>query len=121
MSLIEFIYDTGDAFLPENLKQLLSKNIVGTKSYLYLDGWSAVHFISGILAGFVFTKLSKKHIPLTDYYFSLFIFHTIWEMWQVAIGMSKTWVLFGHNAFMDTVFDTLCFLFGTFVYKNIFL
>ena len=121
MSLIQFMYDTGDAFLPETFIQFLSQNIVGSKSYVYLDGWSVVHFITGILAGFVFNKFSKNPTPSTEYYFSLFIFHTIWEMWQVAIGMSTTWVLFGHNAFMDTVVDTFCFLFGAFVYKNIFL
>ena len=25
------------------------------------------------------------------YYYNLFIIHTIWELWQILIGMTKIW------------------------------
>lgn len=117
-SFMDLIYNTGDAFLPTQFKNILSTTIIGSKSTIYVEGWSIMHFFMGILTAMIIAKYS---VYSYDYYLSLFIFHTLWELWQVAIGMSRPWVLLGHNGFMDTFIDTLCFLLGGFVYKNFIL
>ena len=60
--------------------------------------------LSGILTGFVLLKLFSK----TPYYLTGVLVHTLWELWQKFIGMTK-WDLRGA---IDTVMDTIMHLIG---------
>ncbi len=109
------IYNSGDFFLPTPIKKTLDKDIFGSsKNTLYFSGWSIVHFLSGVLVGYIYLYLgynSKKHI----YYYKLIIIHTIWELWQMLIGMSKPYNLTGPSNIVDTVFDTIYFMLGAYI------
>ena len=111
----KLIYNSGDVFLPEQVREILLKGIYfdNTKT-LYINGWTFVHFISGILCGYLYLYLNK---PIENYYFKLFIIHTIWELWQMLIGMSKPWKLTGNSNLLDTIVDTLVFMFGGYIIK----
>jgi hypothetical protein len=52
---------------------------------------------------------------LKFYYYNLFIIHTIWELWQILIGMSKPWKLTGHSNLIDIFVDTIVFMIGTYI------
>jgi hypothetical protein len=117
-NITTFLYNSGDVFLPETKKRFLSQNIIGTKDFIYIDGWSFVHMFSGVFVGFL---LNSKIQNTTDYYVDLFIIHTVWELWQCAIGGNQPWKLVGYNSLIDSVIDTIFFLIGGFLYRNFFL
>jgi hypothetical protein len=101
ISLNEIAYKSGDAFLPTTIKLYLYRYIVGNDHTLfYLNYWSVLHFLSGIAIAFV-TKS-----PMTA-----LLVHTLWELWQKAIGMT-TWNLRGA---IDTVVDTGLFMTGLYL------
>lgn len=117
----EMIYNSGDFFLPKPIKKLLDKNLYETKNYsFYISGWTFVHYFSGMLLGIYYLYLDKS---VQFYYYNLFIIHTIWELWQILIGMSKPWKLTGPSNLIDTFVDTIVFMLGTYItlqiYKNI--
>ena len=98
ISLKQAAYKSGDAFLPTTIKLYLYRYIVGNDHTLfYLNYWSVIHFLSGITLAF----LTKS--PMTA-----LLVHTLWELWQRAIGMTK-WNLRGA---IDTVVDTGLFMIG---------
>jgi hypothetical protein len=116
----EIIYNSGDVFLPKYLKQNLDKHFITTQNHsFYLNGWSFIHFLTGVLFGTIYLYFGK---PIEFYYFKLFIIHTIWELWQMLIGMSKPWKLTGDSNLIDTFVDTFLFMLGTYIvfiiYKN---
>ena len=48
----DIIYNSGDVFLPENVKNILGTDLIGnSKKTFYVSGWSIVHFINGIIIG----------------------------------------------------------------------
>ena len=112
------LYKSGDLFLPKNIRNLLETPIYGhyEKTSIYLTIWSIMHLISG-----TFTEL------LLRFYFQIepfkiriiigLIIHTIWEFWQIIIGMSNPFKLTGKNGLIDIVIDTIMFLIGTFIVK----
>lgn len=108
---MDLVYNSGDFFLPKPIKQMLDKHIYDTPTkLLYVNGWTFIHFISGILFGMLYLYLGKR----TDfyyYYYYLFIIHTIWELWQMLIGMTKIWELTG---IIDTLMDTFVFMLGAY-------
>ena len=54
------IYNSGDMFLPERLKYILSVDLFGnSKKTFYVSGWSIVHFINGMLFGYSYLYLNK--------------------------------------------------------------
>lgn len=118
----KIIYNSGDVFLPEPVKKILDKSIITTQNHsFYLNGWSIVHFLSGIIIGAIYLYLGK---PMEFYYFKMLVIHTIWELWQMLIGMSKPWKLTGDSNLIDTFVDTILFMLGTYVvlliYKNLY-
>jgi hypothetical protein len=109
----QIIYNSGDFFFPKFIKNILDKNIYITQNNsFYINGWSLLHCFSGMILGAVYLYLDKG---LNFYYYYLFIIHTIWELWQMLIGMSKPWKLTGDSNLIDTFVDTIFFMIGTYI------
>lgn len=111
-------YDSGDVFLPKPVKKILDTTILGSKTqtFWYIDGWTIMHFISGILFGYLYLKLEYD---IDKYYFKMFVLHTIWELWQTLVGMTEPTQLFGLNSLFDTIVDTFVFMIGTYIIRQI--
>jgi hypothetical protein len=116
MNIQNIIYSSGDVFLPENIKTILATDIIGTTTKtFYVSGWSIVHLINGIIIGCLYLYF-KGNIQF--YNFKLFIIHTIWELWQMLIGMSKPYKLTGRSNLIDTIIDTILFMSGAFIARK---
>ena len=51
----DIIYNSGDVFLPEKVKNILGTDLIGdSKKTFYVSGWSIVHFLNGILFGYLY-------------------------------------------------------------------
>lgn len=108
----EMIYNSGDFFLPKPIKTILDKNIYVNSNYsFYINGWTIIHFISGIIIGYLFYNTNC-------YFYKMFIIHSIWEFWQIIIGMSKPYNLKGDSNLLDLFIDTIVFMLGTYIIKN---
>ena len=114
------IFNSGDVFLPEPIKNFLSIFIYkypNTKKesnlIFYIQWWSIVHFISGIVVGFLYLYYGYQ---IQNYFLYMLIIHTLWEIWQVTIGMSKPYNLIGRNGLIDTITDTTLFMIGAYLY-----
>ena len=113
------IYNSGDMFLPERLKYILSVDLIGnSKKTFYVSWWSIVHFINGMLFGYSYLYLNKD---IKFYYYKLFILHSLWEMWQALIGMSKPYKLSGRSNLIDIVQDTIFFMVGAYIIRNFYM
>lgn len=111
--LQNIIYNSGDAFLPEKVKKILGTDLIGTsKKTFYISGWSIVHLINGIIIGYIYLYFKGDR---RLYMFKLFIIHTIWELWQMLIGMSNPHKLTGRSNIIDTIVDTLLFMVGAYI------
>ena len=113
--LKKIIYNSGDVFLPDNIKKKLSYDIIGSqKKTFYISGWSIVHFINGIIFGYLYLyfKYDKKY-----YIINLLTLHTMWEFWQIIIGMSRPYSLTGRSNLIDTFVDTILFMSGALITK----
>jgi len=112
----KLLYNSGDAFLPDNIKQKLTYDIIGShKKTFYISGWSIIHFINGIIFGYLYFYL---HYDKKYYIINLFILHTIWEFWQIIIGMSRPYSLSGRSNIIDTIVDTILFMIGAVITKT---
>ena len=108
------IYRSGDAFAPENIRRFLSQFIVGTNTSLfYLNYWSIIHFLSGVLCGFFLIHITRS---IKEYYGLGFLIHTLWETWQFVIGMSIYKGVNLPRQLIDTTVDTILFMVGMVVY-----
>ena len=115
IQLQNIIYNSGDIFLPEKIKNILGTDLLGnSKKSFYVSGWSIVHFVNGIIIGYLYLYF-KGDSRL--YIFKLLIIHTMWELWQMLIGMSKPYKLTGRSNLIDTVMDTLFFMSGAYVIR----
>jgi hypothetical protein len=107
------IYSSGDIFLPETVKRVLSRDILGSaEKTFYISGWSIIHFISGILFGYLYLYFKYD---IRSYALNMLILHTLWEVWQILIGMSKPYKLTGRSNIIDTLVDTLLFMGGAYI------
>ena len=112
-----YLYDSGDLFLTENWKKFLETPIIGTHNdSFYITYWSILHFISGIIFVLIFKYFNIQY----NIYLTGLIIHSLWELWQVIIGMSHPWKLKGHNNLVDIIVDTLFFMIGVYISKIIF-
>ena len=110
------IYNSGDVFLPEKIKKILGTDLIGTsKKTFYVSGWSIVHLINGIIVGYIYLYLKGDHKMYT---FKLLIIHTIWEFWQILIGMSKPYKLTGRSNLIDSIMDTIFFMLGAYIVRK---
>jgi len=115
IQLQNIIYNSGDIFLPEKIKNILGTDLLGnSKKSFYVSGWSIVHFVNGIIIGYLYLYF-KGDSRL--YIFKLLVIHTMWELWQMLIGMSKPYKLTGRSNLIDTVMDTLFFMSGAYVIR----
>lgn len=115
----KIIYNSGDVFLPESIKQSLDVFLYKSKNgTFYINGWTFIHLFSGVILGALYLYLGKR-IGFF-YYYNLLIIHTIWELWQMLIGMSKPWTLTGHSNLIDTFVDTFVFMFGAYISLQIY-
>lgn len=113
ISFHNIIYNSGDIFLPKKIKNLLEIAFIGsTKKTFYVSGWSIVHFINGIIFGYIYLYFKWDR---RLYFYNLFTLHNIWEFWQILIGMSKPYKLTGHNNLIDIIMDTIFFMLGTYI------
>lgn len=112
------MYNSGDVFLPGPIKKMLDYYIYTTpNNSFYINGWTFMHFFSGVIIGAIYLYLDKT---IHFYYLSLFIIHTIWELWQMFIGMAKPWKLTGHSNLIDTFVDTFVFMMGSYITMQIY-
>jgi hypothetical protein len=114
--LQNIIYNSGDAFLPEKIKNILGTDLIGTSSKtFYVSGWSIVHIINGIIIGYIYLYFTGDRRLYT---FKLFIIHTIWEFWQILIGMAKPYKLTGRSNLIDSIMDTIFFMLGAYIVRK---
>ena len=116
----EIIYSSGDVFLPEWVKSYLSTFLfkypnVKDDYVFYIQVWSIVHFVGGVVFGYFYLKLGGSTL---NYYYNALIVHTWWELWQITIGMSKPFNLIGRNGIVDIMVDTLLFILGAYLVKK---
>lgn len=112
-NLREIVYSSGDIFLPDNVKKFLSTDLIGSsKDTFYISIWSIVHFLSGIFVG-LFYFFMKWNVQ--TYMLNMFALHTIWECWQILIGMSNPYTLTGRGNLVDILIDTLVFMLGAYI------
>ncbi len=96
-----WIYRSGDMWLPKPIVKFLDTYILGDKhSLLYLNYWHINHFLSGLLFG-----LFQASFLL------YFVLHTLWELWQLGIGMTPRSL----RGFLDILMDTLVGLLGWYI------
>lgn len=108
----ELLFRSGDFFMPPPIKNFLDLYILGNdNSLIYLNFWSIVHFISGIIVFIILKALNPKQNNQIRF-FNLFLIHTIWELWQIIIGMTKWNTLRG---FIDIIVDTIMFMIGAYI------
>ena len=114
----KILLNSGDAFLPMRVKGVLNTFLYNTpNNSFYINGWSILHLLSGILLGLLYLFLGKEE---TTFYFHLFILHTIWELWQVFIGMAKPWRRTGDSNLIDSIVDTGMFMMGAYVALSVY-
>ena len=104
------IYRSGDAFIPEPIRSALFTYIVGGPHTLfYINYWSIIHFLSGIIFSFALRQLGI--VETKQILGWALLVHTLWEIWQRAIGMT-TWDLRGS---IDTCVDTILLIGGVWI------
>jgi hypothetical protein len=111
-------YKSGDIFLPKEIRNILDYTFVGSispyKSF-YINGWSLLHMLSGILVASIFLKDDPR------IYIKSFVIHTVWELWQVYIGMANPFTLVGKSSLIDSIVDTIFYMFGVYIVKEYLL
>jgi len=97
-------YASGDLFLPKEVRNILETYIIGNDtSLVYITLWSFMHSLSGVLFRFVNNSLQ-------DY----IVVHTIWELWQIYIGMTPIHTARGViDIFVDTLMGIIGFMFAS--------
>jgi hypothetical protein len=108
------LYRSGDVFLSPKVRKFLETYHIGdSKSLVYVTNWSFVHFLSGIFLGWILVSYFSDW----NYYLSGFWIHTVWELWQIVIGMTK---IHTYRGLIDVGVDTLFFMFGLLAYSKVF-
>ena len=119
MNVKKVLFNTGDLFLPKKVNIFLRSYIIGNdNSYFYLNYWSMVHFMSGIIFGFLIDKYlltPESNKLINNYYFKAFILHTYWELWQIFIENTDITTTRGT---VDTIVDTVFFMSGVVLFKT---
>jgi hypothetical protein len=120
-SVREILLHSGDIFLSPSINKFLLTDILGdSKKTFYISNWSIIHLISGIILGYIVNQylvLNTSKLIIDNYYFKMFILHTVWEFWQIFIGMSDPFRLTGNSNLVDIILDTTLFILGAFIYK----
>ena len=110
-TLRDALFLSGDLFLPTSVRTVLERYWIGNdRSLVYITNWSLMHILSGILTGW----LLMRYAPDWDYYWSGFVIHSLWEVWQILVKNTPYWTLRGR---IDVVMDTLLFMGGLFFWR----
>ena len=109
----EIIY----VFLPKTVRDVLGTILfkypnVEEDYIFYIQGWSIVHFISGIVFGYLYTHLGFNDL---NYYYTMLVVHTLWELLQIITRVSNPFKLSGRNSFVDIIVDTIFFMIGAYI------
>jgi hypothetical protein len=86
-----------------------------SKKTFYISGWSIVHLMSGIIFGYIYLYFKWDSRLYT---YKLFIIHTLWEFWQMLIGMSSPYKLTGRSNLIDIIMDTILFMLGAYIVRT---
>ncbi len=113
-SLKFFIHKSDHAFLPDKYRFRLHQPFIGKRAVNYIDGWTMIHFLNGVLFGYLYHKLKFN---MNNYYVILLILHIIWETYQIIINSSQGDKLEGPNSYMDAFIDTVFFMAGAAIFK----
>jgi hypothetical protein len=106
------LFKSGDAFLPPIITNFLYRYILGSdKTLLYVNYWSIVHMISGMIVASLLVRFTHFTNKWTLYGIG-FVIHSLWECWQIYIGMTNTKRL---RDVLDIGTDTVFFLMGMFI------
>lgn len=95
--LRDWLYQSGDVFLPRKYVDMLDTYIINTPLF-YLNVWSFLHLLSGVVFRLVFPKLSVL---------AYVIGHSLWELWQIYIGMTPLTLRGGIDVVVDTLMGVL--------------
>lgn len=116
--MYNLIYNSGDVFLPKKIKTILGTDLIGSSTQtFYVSGWSLVHLMNGIIFGYLYLYFKGDS---RFYFFKLFVLHTLWELWQMLIGMAKPYKLTGRSNLVDTIMDTLFFMMGAYIIRKFY-
>ena len=108
----EILFKSGDLFLPTSLRRFLEIYWVGTNtSLMYVNNWSLVHFLSGIVVAQVITRT----MPEKNLFRTSFMIHTLWELWQIV---GKNTLIGTPRGQVDVLVDTAFFMAGVWVYER---
>lgn len=92
----EFLWRSGDGFLPDSIKKILDTYILGNDtSLVYINGWSFVHLGMGVVVAKLFSDWTIGQA---------FLLHCAWELWQIVIKMTPATSRGLIDIFMDTLF-----------------
>lgn len=79
-----WVYRSGDIWLPQETVEWLHTYVLGNdRTLFYINYWHGMHFLSGVLYG-LFLLFYKVDSPFVSY----LVIHTLWELWQMWIGMT---------------------------------
>ncbi len=107
-----WIYKSGDLWLPKPIVDLLHMYIIGDDTTtFFFTIWHIMHFLSGVFFGVVY-----RFFPFPTPFVWYFILHTVWEAWQIFIGMTPQTL----RGAVDIVTDTSMGLLGVFVVLTLF-
>ena len=95
------LWELGDVFLPRPVRDKLDRTILTEP----LNGWTLVHFASGVATAMFLTKGPGQAQAI----------HAGWEVFQVGIGMSD---LGKRGEVTDVLLDTLAFTLGFLLIVN---
>jgi hypothetical protein len=99
-----FWYRSGDLWLPPFLVEFLDSYIVGSDSSIfYLNYWHVNHFFSGVFFALFHLYVYHFAYPIHTY----LILHTLWEIWQLFLGMTPTSLRGLVDIWNDTLLGTL--------------
>ncbi len=105
-TLRDVLFLSGDLFLPKSVRAFLEQYWIGNeRSVVYITNWSLVHLVSGFLTGYILAT----YWPTYAYYWTGFLIHSVWELWQILVKNTPYWTLRGR---VDVVTDTVLFIGG---------
>ena len=105
----DLMFHSGDLFLPKSLLRFLEYYWIGNDtSLVYVNNWSFIHLLSGILTVYFFKSMGiQKNIFLVS-----FLLHCVWELWQIIGKNTLIWTLRGQ---IDVCVDTIFYMFGVYL------
>jgi hypothetical protein len=106
-----WVYRSGDIWLPKEVVDYLHTYVIGNETTrFYVNYWHGMHLLSGIVFGLI-AEVYRVKYPVLIY----IVLHTLWELWQLSIGMTVLTL----RGCIDILTDTGMGLLGVFLRKSI--